>query len=829
MKPFTTHDFQQAKANHLLFKRQLSASLYNETADQDIRILSQYACTLGQWLYNHALIDHEEIDEVYELEQVHALIHTHSRALLKTYNTGHVEEARRGLPALEQATDRLVELLDTLERKLLPNTPPALNQTTMPGPEILQDFFVHSPVIHCILTGPTHIYSFANPAHDTLVGGRKVLGKPIRDVLPELADQGFFELLDEVYTQSKPYVGREMSIMLANGHGINRQAYLNFIYQPIKNALGQTEGILAYGTDVTEQVAARKKVEESEARFRAIIEEAPVATCLFVGPDMRVDVANDLMLRYWGKGRSVLGQPLIKGVPELVGQPFPDILDTVFTTGKTYEAKAAPVELRLDGVLGTYYFDFTYKPLFNEQGQVYAIIDTAVDVTNQVLAQQQQLQLAAIVEKVPIYVTITSLDGNIQYINPFGQQLLGLTPDEVRTKHLRDFFVEEDMTILGNEALPALLTSHHWEGKLHMRHFQTGELIPFDTTSLALTDPTTGNLEALVAVNRDLRPELLSLAQQDQIMQELRASEERYRRLSAQLEEQVNERTAELAAINEELAATNEELAVTNEELASANEEFAVTNEELEEANQLFSRSNQNLERFAYIASHDLQEPLRKVQQFGDLLSAQYGSQLGEGIMYLERMQAAATRMSTLIRDLLSFSRISTWQDVTALVSLTNVVETVLNDLELRIQETGAIIQVEPLPNIQGDRSQLEQLFQNLLSNALKFRKPNQPPQIHIHYQGISAKDLPPTVKPARQARAYYQVQVSDNGIGFDEKYVDRIFQIFQRLHGKSEFAGTGIGLAICEKVVTNHGGAIIANSEPGQGATFSIYLPVQS
>ncbi|WP_461146559.1 ATP-binding protein [Spirosoma pulveris] len=791
----------------------------NEAADQPIHILSQYACPLGRWLYNHALIDHEEIDEVRELEQVHAFLHTNSRELAGAFKAGQIEEARQGLPDFEKATDRLVDLLRILDRKLHTKKQKSV---VLPAQEILHDLFMQAPAIQCILTGPTHIYTFVNSAYEELIGGRKLLGLPVREALPELANQNFFEILDSVYAHSKPFVGKEMLTLLDNGQGSIRHAYFDFIYQPIKNALGQSEGILVSAYEVTEQVSARKKVEESETRFRAIIEEAPVATCLFVGPDMRVDVVNDLMLQYWGKDRSVLGKPLADSVPEIVGQPFLDILDSVFKTGKTYQDKAARAELRLDGVLGTYYFDFTYKPLLDKDGQVYAIIDTAVDVTNQVLAQQQQLQLAAIVQKVPICVIITELDGSFRYVNPFGKQLLGLTPDEVETKHLNDFIVEEDMNMLLNEAVPALLSSHHWEGKLLMRHFQTGELIPVDTTSLALTDPATGHLDALVAVNRDLRPELQALEQQRQIMQELRASEERYRHLSSELEAQVNLRTAELAAINEELA-------VTNEELASANEEFAATNEELEEANQLFSRSNQNLERFAYIASHDLQEPLRKVQQFGDLLSAQYGAQLGEGINYLERMQAAASRMSTLIRDLLSFSRISTWQNVTALVSLNNAIETVLSDLELRIQETGAIIEVALLPNIQGDRSQLEQLFQNLLSNALKFSKPNQAPHIHVHYDILTAGNLPVLVKPTRQARAYYRIQVSDNGIGFDEKYADRIFQIFQRLHGKSEFAGTGIGLAICEKVVANHGGAIIANSQPGEGATFSIYFPIQN
>lgn len=200
---------------------------------------------------------------------------------------------------------------------------------------------------------------------------------------------------------------------------------------------------------------------------------------------------------------------------------------------------------------------------------------------------------------------------------------------------------------------------------------------------------------------------------------------------------------------------------------------------------------------------------------------------MGDGIDYLERMQSAAGRMSTLIRDLLLFSRISTQQDTTELVSLTEILHSVITDLELVIAETGAVVQVDPLPPLKGDISQLRQLFQNLLSNALKFRRVNTAPVIQVSIQTLVAKKLPPTVRPARPAMIYHCISVTDNGIGFDEKYTNRIFEVFQRLHGKSEFTGTGIGLAICEKVVVNHGGAITARSQPGTGATFSVYLPV--
>lgn len=255
--------------------------------------------------------------------------------------------------------------------------------------------------------------------------------------------------------------------------------------------------------------------------------------------------------------------------------------------------------------------------------------------------------------------------------------------------------------------------------------------------------------------------------------------------------------------------------------------QVAQRTQQLEISNEDLRRSNDNLQQFAYIASHDLQEPLRKIQQFGDLLKTRYASSVGDELVYLERMQSAASRMSTLIRDLLSFSRISTHRDTSEFIALNTIVQTVLLDLDLMITESGATIVVGQLPTLEGDRLQLQQLVQNLLSNALKFRRPGVTPKIEVHAGWVAFENLPGNVIPKRAALAYYRLEVTDNGVGFDEKYLDRIFQVFQRLHGKNEFAGTGVGLAICEKVVSNHGGAITATSQPGLGTTFSAYFPV--
>jgi len=237
----------------------------------------------------------------------------------------------------------------------------------------------------------------------------------------------------------------------------------------------------------------------------------------------------------------------------------------------------------------------------------------------------------------------------------------------------------------------------------------------------------------------------------------------------------------------------------------------------LQEQADKLARSNTELEQFAYVASHDLQEPLRKIQAFGDRLKSKCQAGLGpEGLDYLVRMQNAAARMQILIQDLLSLSRVTSNAKPFTAVDLGDVVQTVVSDLEMRIQDAGGRVEIGELPVIFGDRGQMAQLFQNLIGNGIKFRKPDEKPLVKIQSE-------PHTL--ASDA-AGWQITVEDNGIGFDEKYRDRIFQIFQRLHGRNEYEGTGIGLAICRKIVDRHAGNITASSSPGTGAQFVITLP---
>lgn len=257
---------------------------------------------------------------------------------------------------------------------------------------------------------------------------------------------------------------------------------------------------------------------------------------------------------------------------------------------------------------------------------------------------------------------------------------------------------------------------------------------------------------------------------------------------------------------------TSQEVEAVNVQLARLNDELTEANRSLESRAAELFRSNEELDRFASIASHDLQEPLRKIQTFTSQLTEMEAENLSEkGRDYLRRTNDSAARMQRLVEDLLKFSRVSTQANAFVPVDLAEVMRGVESDLEAQVRESSAAIRVTELPVIMADPLQMRQLLQNLVSNALKFRREGIAPEVQI-----SAESDP------RQVR----LVVRDNGIGFDPRYSQRIFWIFERLHGRNEYPGTGIGLALCRKIVDRHGGTIVAAGRPGEGATFTITLP---
>ena len=492
-----------------------------------------------------------------------------------------------------------------------------------------------------------------------------------------------------------------------------------------------------------------------------------------------------------GKHPTALGQSGAACWPEIWPVIKP-LIDQVLAGGEATWSEDQLIPIYRNGQVEDVYWTFSYSAVKNQSGQVKGVLVICTETTQAIQLRQNllrsQQQFQNLVSYAPVAIALfKGPQFVIELANDRVLEYWGRRREEVINKPL---FVA--LPEAGGQGFEELLMGVYTTGE----RFVAQELIvtlhrkgQLEQTYIDFVyEPfreANGTISGITVVCIEITEQVLA-------RQKIEESEMRYRALSVELEGQVQERTQQLQTYIQDL-----------------------------------QRSNENLQKFAYVASHDLQEPLRKIQQFGDILKSQYRERLGSGVDYLERMQSAANRMSLLIRDLLNYSRISTHRDSDVSVSLHEVVNRALTDLELVVAETGAQITVEPLPTIWGDSSQLEQLFLNLLSNALKFRQPDRRPQIDIRSELVAAGDLPRSVKPARAAPAYHCFAVADNGIGFEEHQVDRIFEVFQRLHGKNQFAGTGIGLAICEKVAINHGGAITARSQPGQGATFKVYLPV--
>ncbi len=344
---------------------------------------------------------------------------------------------------------------------------------------------------------------------------------------------------------------------------------------------------------------------------------------------------------------------------------------------------------------------------------------------------------------------------------------------------------------LGNEPAAVMLVGHAAAGPISNEVLNVylsvaglaGTTITKLTSEIELRRHRS-HLEELVAERTSALTRTLDRLEEE--IAERSEAEEKLRKYREHLEELVEERTAELAIANEELVDYSEKL----------------------------ERTNQELQEFAFAASHDLQEPLRKIQTFGDLLKTRFTDLLGEeGKDFLDRMIRSSSRMSTLLRSLLAYSRIASVGNPLEPTDLAHAAREAASDLEVDIDRAGACVEVGELPVIDADAVQMRELFQNLISNSLKYCRESEKPVIKVH--ALSSDDT-------------CQIYVEDNGIGFEETYLDRIFRPFQRLHTRSAIEGSGMGLSICRKIVERHEGNITAKSTPGRGSIFVVTLPVR-
>ncbi|HEY9596584.1 MAG TPA: PAS domain S-box protein, partial [Cyanophyceae cyanobacterium] len=404
------------------------------------------------------------------------------------------------------------------------------------------------------------------------------------------------------------------------------------------------------------------------------------------------------------------------------------------------------------------------------------LLSTIEDITERRQAEEQIKFQADILSQVSDAVIALDIRKRVTFWNQAAEKLYGCNVEE-----LMGFFLSQGYQYSWYNAADletahqALATTGTWHGEtIHIR--RDGSEIYVDSTVSVLMEPN-GNAKGLLAVIRDIS--------------DRKRAEASILQLNQELESRVEQRTAELAQTNEQLQQTNEQLAILNQE---------------------FQRSNQELEQFAYVASHDLQEPLRAITGYTQLLVNEYGDRFDETAQeYAAFVIDGAKRMQQLIQDLLAYSRVGTRGKEFAPTDCNAVLQQALQNLQVAIADEQAIITADPLPTVNADQNQLIQLLQNLIGNAIKFHR-EQSPQVHI---------------TAAQQDNYWLFQVRDNGIGIKPQYLERIFEVFKRLHTRREYPGTGIGLAICKKIITRHGGRIWAESNLGMGTTFYFTIPL--
>jgi PAS domain S-box-containing protein len=620
----------------------------------------------------------------------------------------------------------------------------------------LRNIVLTAPIGICILDAASLVVEIVNDSFIEVAGKPReaIAGKHYWEPFAE-ARPYYESALAGVAREGKTFIADEVGLMLIR-HGKEEWIYVSFVYSPILDISGQVTKVAVWVLDNTSQVTARRRVEEAEKKALLAINSANLGV-------YEIDYATDTMHTddrfkvIWGLESTDFSRS------EYVRAIYPDDQSareqahqqSIRTGQLDYRARIIWPDgtLRWVRVTGTVIFDDQSSPL--------KLIGVAQDITAAVLVQKKiedseksirnmilQAPVAMCIFRGPSYLVSIANNKMIEF---WGKQ-----PGEVLDKPIFEGLPEAK-----DQGLEALLDNV----------YSTGET--FTAYERPVSLPRNGKIETVYV---------------DFVYEALESGDGQTKDILA-LAIDVTYQVIARQKIEEVVAGRTRELA---------------------EANRHLERSNGELRQFAYITSHDLQEPIRKIATYASLLEEDPG--IGaHARKYLVKMAGASTRMQNLIKDVLNYSELSRQAPSYVPVDLNKIIEDVVSEFDLLIEQKSAVVHFQALPVIDAIPLQMTQLFGNLLSNALKYTQSDKPPVITIS---------------CRREGTDVHIQVSDNGIGFSQEYADQIFSIFRRLHRKEQYSGTGIGLAMCKKIVENHAGSITAISAPGEGATFHLVLP---
>jgi PAS domain S-box-containing protein len=752
-----------------------------------------------------------------------------------------------------------------------------------------------SPVGIALFKGPEHRIEMVNEVmlKRWKKSERDLLGKKLIEGFPEIKMEKFILSLDEVY-RTKKAVRSFDSLVEVIESGELKTYYFDFEYTPLIDINGDINSIIATTVEVTEKVLARKKIEESEQRFRHVADSAP-AMIWMSSADKQCIFLNKAWLEFTGRPmQEQLGEGWVEGIhPEDYHYAFQVYSDAFDRREEFY------MEFRLKRRDGIYrWVSDTGKPRLTSNNEFEGFIGACLDIHDQITYQKKleedEARLNIVIEASELGTWELNLKSREVHYSDRYLQILGYNPPvELTHEQILKHLHPDDFTVRDKAFIQAFETgflhyvsriiwndgSIHWvEGKGRVFFDEQNDPVKMIGTVQDITDEKKSQKELLESEQKfrllaDSMPQHIWTADTqgnlnyfnqsvftysglspNQLMQdgwmqivhpEDRAEniklwkeavekghdflfEHRFRKHDGEYRWQLSRAIPQRDAngVIQMWVGTSTDIQDQREFLSELEKQVQQRTTELKEKNKELENMNTELQSFAYISSHDLQEPLRKIQTFTSRIMEKEHSNLSEnGKDNFRRMQAAARRMQTLIEDLLAYSRSSNSEHKYESTDLDKIVSEVLDDMREELQQKQAKVEVSIDCQLKMIPFQFRQLLINLIGNSLKFSKPDVPSRISIKSTVAAAEKF--NVSKLEKDLEYCHIRVSDNGIGFEPHYNEKIFGVFQRLHGKSQYAGTGIGLAIVKKIVENHGGVITAKSELGEGATFDIYIPV--